>query len=79
MKLDKVNSSKLFIAYNELELTGVAREQDKSGTIERDEFLALPQVSSNPLATRYEYSYLSASFSPRPSLSGLHLFSISSC
>jgi Ca2+-binding EF-hand superfamily protein len=26
--------------------------QDGSGTIERDEFLALPQISSNPLATR---------------------------
>ncbi|KAI5302996.1 Calcineurin subunit B [Ascosphaera pollenicola] len=28
------------------------RIQDNSGTIERDEFLSLPQVSSNPLATR---------------------------
>ena len=28
--------------------------QDSSGTIDRDEFLSLPQVSSNPLATRYE-------------------------
>lgn len=27
--------------------------QDSSGTIDRDEFLSLPQVSSNPLATRY--------------------------
>lgn len=26
--------------------------QDNSGTIEREEFLSLPQVSSNPLATR---------------------------
>lgn len=26
--------------------------QDNSGTIERDEFLSLPQISSNPLATR---------------------------
>ena len=26
--------------------------QDNNGTIERDEFLSLPQVSSNPLATR---------------------------
>lgn len=26
--------------------------EDNSGTIERDEFLALPQISSNPLATR---------------------------
>ncbi|KJR80392.1 protein phosphatase 3, regulatory subunit [Sporothrix schenckii 1099-18] len=28
--------------------------QDNSGTIERDEFLSLPQIASNPLATRYE-------------------------
>jgi len=27
-------------------------DKDDSGTIERDEFLSLPQVSSNPLATR---------------------------
>ncbi|KAI9741924.1 MAG: Calcineurin subunit B [Cirrosporium novae-zelandiae] len=27
-------------------------DKDSSGTIERDEFLSLPQVSSNPLATR---------------------------
>jgi serine/threonine-protein phosphatase 2B regulatory subunit len=27
--------------------------QDNSGTIEREEFLSLPQVSSNPLAPRY--------------------------
>ncbi|OAX81570.1 calcineurin subunit B, partial [Emergomyces africanus] len=26
-------------------------DKDNSGTIERDEFLSLPQVSSNPLAT----------------------------
>ncbi|KAF4120210.1 hypothetical protein GMORB2_3337 [Geosmithia morbida] len=26
--------------------------QDNSGTIERDEFLSLPQISNNPLATR---------------------------
>lgn len=31
--------------------------QDNSGTIERDEFLSLPQVSSNPLATRYSFSH----------------------
>jgi hypothetical protein len=29
--------------------------QDNSGTIERDEFLSLPQISSNPLATRYVF------------------------
>ncbi|KAK4078476.1 hypothetical protein Purlil1_11929 [Purpureocillium lilacinum] len=28
-------------------------DKDNSGTIERDEFLSLPQISSNPLATRY--------------------------
>lgn len=28
--------------------------QDNSGTIEREEFLSLPQISSNPLATRFE-------------------------
>lgn len=27
-------------------------DKDNSGTIEREEFLSLPQVSSNPLATR---------------------------
>merc|ERR1712072_1482213 len=30
-------------------------DKDNSGTIERDEFLSLPQVSSNPLATRGEH------------------------
>ena len=30
--------------------------QDNSGTIEREEFLALPQVSTNPLATRFVLS-----------------------
>ena len=28
------------------------RGQDNSGTVDRDEFLSLPQVSSNPLANR---------------------------
>ena len=52
MKLDKVWSR----AYTEVKirvLTRVRALQDNSGTIERDEFLSLPQVSSNPLATRY--------------------------
>jgi hypothetical protein len=40
--------------------------QDNSGTIEREEFLSLPQVSSNPLATRLVF------FSFPPSL--VHLF-----
>lgn len=30
--------------------------QDNSGTIEREEFLSLPQISSNPLATRSVYA-----------------------
>lgn len=34
-------------------LIGIARNKDNSGTIDRDEFLSLPQVSSNPLASRY--------------------------
>lgn len=52
MKLDKVRSAILATA-----LPSRTRSspycQDNSGTIERDEFLSLPQVSSNPLATRY--------------------------
>ena len=35
------------------------RIQDNSGTIERDEFLSLPQVSSNPLATRFAGPFFS--------------------
>ncbi|KAJ6438646.1 calcineurin, beta subunit [Purpureocillium lavendulum] len=31
---------------------GACENDDNSGTIERDEFLSLPQISSNPLATR---------------------------
>ncbi|QSS62619.1 calcineurin regulatory subunit CalB, partial [Histoplasma capsulatum] len=43
---------------------------DNSGTIERDEFLSLPQVSSNPLATRLE----STRISPSPlSILSIHL------
>ncbi|KAL7816962.1 calcineurin subunit B [Trichoderma aethiopicum] len=30
-------------------------DKDNSGTIERDEFLSLPQISSNPLATRFDF------------------------
>ncbi|KAH0431238.1 calcineurin subunit B [Colletotrichum camelliae] len=47
MKLDKAC---LFFASLGFHLA-VARI-DNSGTIERDEFLSLPQISSNPLATR---------------------------
>ncbi|KAH6892072.1 hypothetical protein B0T10DRAFT_559671 [Thelonectria olida] len=39
MKLDKVRTRSPIVT-------------DNSGTIERDEFLSLPQISSNPLATR---------------------------
>ncbi|KAK2749439.1 Calcineurin subunit B [Myotisia sp. PD_48] len=35
-----------------LQKTFMKLDKDGSGTIERDEFLSLPQVSSNPLATR---------------------------
>ena len=48
MKLDKVRSC---TANNPTPIADVYI-QDNSGTIERDEFLALPQISSNPLATR---------------------------
>ncbi|KAM0360786.1 hypothetical protein HYE67_006871 [Fusarium culmorum] len=54
MKLDKVRKLPDFLAYD-----GAWRwwrkagsYNDNSGTIERDEFLSLPQISSNPLATR---------------------------
>jgi hypothetical protein len=50
MKLDKVRGR--LPPQQIVELT-LDFAQDKSGTIERDEFLSLPQVSSNPLATRY--------------------------
>lgn len=40
--------------------------QDNSGTIERDEFLSLPQISSNPLATRS----VRTSFLRQPPVSG---------
>ena len=54
MKLDKVCASPsiLLILCSSCSLY----IQDNSGTIERDEFLSLPQVSSNPLATRYLFS-----------------------
>ncbi|QSZ30632.1 hypothetical protein DSL72_000190 [Monilinia vaccinii-corymbosi] len=32
-------------------------DKDNSGTIEREEFLSLPQISSNPLATRFVIFY----------------------
>jgi serine/threonine-protein phosphatase 2B regulatory subunit len=48
MKLDKVRDQNPIKTMNVFANTS----QDNSGTIERDEFLALPQISSNPLATR---------------------------
>jgi hypothetical protein len=49
MKLDKVRcSSALGHPANLIDRL----LQDNSGTIEREEFLSLPQISSNPLATR---------------------------
>lgn len=49
MKLDKVRKCPLMLFSTQYMADGM---QDNSGTIERDEFLALPQISSNPLATR---------------------------
>ncbi|KAJ4985750.1 calcineurin subunit B [Stagonosporopsis vannaccii] len=51
MKLDKVRSCALML-FSFLSSSRTNLLQDNSGTIERDEFLALPQISSNPLATR---------------------------
>lgn len=48
MKLDKVRTE----LAKSLQILIYAM-QDNSGTIEREEFLSLPQISSNPLATRY--------------------------
>ena len=56
MKLDKVRMAGTMT--DEVNLT-CACLQDNSGTIEREEFLSLPQVSSNPLATRYARRHLS--------------------
>jgi serine/threonine-protein phosphatase 2B regulatory subunit len=49
MKLDKVRCSS---ALGHLANLIDRLLQDNSGTIEREEFLSLPQISSNPLATR---------------------------
>lgn len=52
MKLDKVRAARsdgFFRSAWRLTL----KMQDNSGTIEREEFLSLPQISSNPLATRF--------------------------
>ncbi|KPM38360.1 Calcineurin subunit B [Neonectria ditissima] len=41
-------------------------DKDNSGTIERDEFLSLPQISSNPLATRCDLPFPPSSPPPPP-------------
>lgn len=51
------------------ELFPASPAQDNSGTIERDEFLSLPQISSNPLATR-SVSYYSLNGQARPGWKG---------
>ena len=53
MKLDKVCAPLPYCPIRCLCSACSTYMQDNSGTIERDEFLSLPQVSSNPLATRY--------------------------
>ncbi|KAM5357102.1 hypothetical protein ACJZ2D_016615 [Fusarium nematophilum] len=65
MKLDKVRANSFEMRLAEFDDEHATRgekkhggtdlelhSQDNSGTIERDEFLSLPQISSNPLATR---------------------------
>ncbi|CAG7999244.1 unnamed protein product [Penicillium nalgiovense] len=49
MKLDKVGYARRTVRGYSSILNSL---QNASGTIDRDEFLSLPQVSSNPLATR---------------------------
>lgn len=50
------------------------RMQDNSGTIEREEFLSLPQVSSNPLAPRYVPKMACSCILPRTQLTRVFLF-----
>lgn len=50
MKLDKVGYARRTVRGYSSILNSL---QNASGTIDRDEFLSLPQVSSNPLATRF--------------------------
>ena len=50
MKLDKVGCAEQVVWRYSRILNSL---QNASGTIDRDEFLSLPQVSSNPLATRF--------------------------
>lgn len=48
-------------------------DKDNSGTIERDEFLSLPQISSNPLATRCVHPPLLSPPASFPTLTSLLL------
>lgn len=57
MKLDKVRATPPSPRRGwAMDRTVLTDHQDNSGAIERDEFLSLPQISSNPLATRYAAS-----------------------
>ncbi|KOS41609.1 hypothetical protein ACN38_g7507 [Penicillium nordicum] len=47
-------------------------DKNASGTIDRDEFLSLPQVSSNPLATRFVAPRTSIP-TPPPTIYDLHI------
>ncbi len=61
MKLDKVGASRWSLQYH----NGANMfTKDNSGTIDREEFLSLPQVNSNPLATRYFLPLDHTPFSP---------------
>ncbi|POS86188.1 calcineurin regulatory subunit B [Erysiphe pulchra] len=53
--LSTVKDAKAFVDRDEVDRIRkrfMKLDKDNSGTIERDEFLSLPQISSNPLATR---------------------------
>ena len=67
MKLDKVgvNSGSSPSEWSTTEQADLY-PQDNSGTIEREEFLSLPQVNSNPLATRYLLHAALTNLSPLP-------------
>ncbi len=61
MKLDKVGANRWSLQYH----NGANMfTKDNSGTIDREEFLSLPQVNSNPLATRYFLPLDHTPFSP---------------
>lgn len=58
MKLDKVSCVARIMRICSNILNNL---QNANGTIDRDEFLSLPQVSSNPLATRFVAPWASTS------------------